>query len=347
MKLLFSTALAALVLVLVSTTVQAASVYRAKYAVQKGDTLSHILYKKGVRKKNYQMYGRNGWIVRNMRHNKQVKNWRKLRVGEALVLILPRAALKPAEGARNLAAAPTPVPQTESAKSRILTKPILGPGNWDIRASLGVSRTNYSESARTDQTKTAGLFSLPQVTVSADHWRGKANEPAWQYGAMAALAHQAELNGVKFPVAWSGLARLTRRNITSLGAQSWLNPSIFLGGESFSQGTPDRSRTAIPTPLTSRTTVFGKVGVGAKIDTDLLGQYFEMNFQFNYIPFGTTKVKTASASESVRGLGADLRFVLWINKNLFSNVTFNSSRLTSSGSTLTGLGAGADLGWQF
>lgn len=315
--------------------------YSAKYAVKKGDTLSTILVEKGVLPP-LRLYGKGNWVERNLRANPKVRDWNHLRPGRMLTLVLPKKL--PAK--RKIAAVEKSRPKSVK-KAEIKSGP-SEPSNWDIRFALGVSRGTYSEAAAIDQTNTDGLFAFPEASFSADFWRGaRFGEAAWQIGFDAKIAHLNKLNDVSFPIAWSGDVRFARRNMARLGDESWFAPVFSVGGESFSQGTPDRTRTATPVILTSRTTTMAKAGLGMQLTTTLFQQPLEISLLGHYVPTGTTKVSSGTTSETVHGFGGDLKFVLWLNQSLFSNVGVAGNRLRGGGLKLSGTSATADLGWQF
>lgn len=221
------------------------------------------------------------------------------------------------------------------------------PSNWSARAGLGVRRGSYVEEGAGDETKTEGAYAFPQASFGFDYWRGREGEAAWKYGFNGAVAHVEKLNDVNFPVSWSGAFTVSRKNLLLVGARTRLGAGVMVGGESFSQSTPDRSIGAGEGALTTRTTTVGKAGPSFTIASEAFEQPFDVGIGVNYIFAGTTRVSGAPKSDSLHGIGADVRFVFWFTKHVFTNVLVSGSRLTGLGPRLTGTSASADIGWQF
>jgi hypothetical protein len=72
-----------------------------EYEVKASDTLSDILYSKGIgnhypRVSTSRLYGRGGWLEININKNSQIKSWNRLPIGTRIILVLPPVKVEPA-----------------------------------------------------------------------------------------------------------------------------------------------------------------------------------------------------------------------------------------------------------
>lgn len=125
------------------------------YVVKKGDNLSMLLYKRGLR--GSQLYGARGWVARNEIRNPHVRDWSKLRVGERLQLVWPYGiAPAPSEGkcfSRTKSQARPQEQKTSSLKEsaekipmkeETLQAPILSPVKKDSESSQPADEESLS-----------------------------------------------------------------------------------------------------------------------------------------------------------------------------------------------------------
>ncbi len=65
--------------------------YQEKYRVNKDDTLSEILWRKGVKGKKalYGKSGNEGAVMENKHLNPQISNWRRIKPGDVIKLVIP------------------------------------------------------------------------------------------------------------------------------------------------------------------------------------------------------------------------------------------------------------------
>ena len=89
------------------------------YTVQPKDTLSEILYKKGLGRPHspYRLYGRDGWVERNIRRNPGI-NWLSIGdPGTSIYLEIPVALVPPVDKAEEVTKeAPNNTTTTDSSE---------------------------------------------------------------------------------------------------------------------------------------------------------------------------------------------------------------------------------------
>lgn len=89
-----------------------------KYTVQEGDSLSSLLYKRGIGHPDskHRLFGRQGWMQRTQKFNSNITNWDHLLVGQQIVLLYPNQ--------NNDETCP---PKEEFAEQKEATKPSVEP----------------------------------------------------------------------------------------------------------------------------------------------------------------------------------------------------------------------------
>lgn len=209
----------------------------------------------------------------------------------------------------------------------------------EARFWLGFSYANLKETSAIDETASDGLWSLPKIGAQADYWvetPGKAR--SWQFSAVGELSRYAPLDDVSFPVGWRLDGRVGLRTI----ATPSINPFLGIGGESFSQATPDRTKATVPTALTSRSTLLLKTMLGGTVRTDWGSHWVEVTADAYYAPSGSTKDNVTSLN--VQGFGGELQAILGLGENLYSAFRVDGKVLTGD-LKLQGSTIGVELGW--
>lgn len=102
------------------------------YIVQPGDTLSELLYVRGLRiQLGYRLYGPGGYVEIHTKLNPQISDWRTVRPGDKLYIMIP-GSLKKGPAAVWIPPAPPPEARVENAPSilkEIPVPPVTSPDN--------------------------------------------------------------------------------------------------------------------------------------------------------------------------------------------------------------------------
>ncbi len=323
------------------------------YIVRPDDTLSTILFDRGVdgSAPGRVLYGRSGWLKRNQDLNKQIKNWKSLKPGQKIELILPvRSASSALKQNDALVARPKslsdPLSPSSPAPSAELSS--RQPLFMDAKALLGLKLGNFAEELPAVSTETAGQIGIPAVSGELlVGIRQEESGPGWRYGLTGAVSMHQPLDSISFPTSWELAGKVVAGQILSLGGpmKAQLSPYLEFGVASFAYVSSE-SDSESTNPHFSRTNISLWNRAGARLDTNLFGIWTELDAAVLYSPLGTSRA-ASQADISTTGLGGRLQWRVGVFRTVFAQVDFNTIRLSGDGLTLSTQNLGFGLGLKF
>jgi hypothetical protein len=134
-----------------------ASVLQCSYVVKPGDTLSNLLFEKGIGSSSskYRLYGKSGWVKKNKDKNPAVMDWTQMSIGSEISLLFPKPMIErcPKENEKVVVVPiqvkpPDQAPQVApriSARPDQPKRPIPEPAKREVTAKSDINMPNLRE----------------------------------------------------------------------------------------------------------------------------------------------------------------------------------------------------------